>query len=59
MGEVGKAVRVRFRDDLLCGIRAQTGDLSEALHRRMMRSEQVRLIELAEVVFDQSRFFQR
>ena len=50
-----------FRNDLLRGISAQTRHLGEPLHRIMMFSKEVRhlLIELAEVVFDQSPFFQR
>jgi hypothetical protein len=40
-----------LRDDLLCGIDAESGDLGEPLHRVVVRREQVghQLIELAEV----------
>ena len=50
-----------FRNDLLRGISAQARYLGEPMHRIMMFSKEVRhlLIELAEVVLDQSQFFQR
>ena len=50
-----------FRNDLLCGISAQAGDLGKPLHRIMMCSKEVRhlLIELVQVVLDQSQFFER
>jgi hypothetical protein len=50
-----------FRDDLLRGIDAESGDLGEALHRVVVGREQVDhlLIELAEVILDHAQFLQR
>ena len=49
----------RFRDDLLCRIDAEAGDLGEALHGVVVGRKQVGhlLIELAEVSLDQAQFF--
>jgi hypothetical protein len=57
----GRGGRADLRDDLLCGIDAETGDLGEALHRVVVSREQVGhlLIELAEVILDHAQFFQR
>src|SRR5207244_271752 len=51
----------RLRNDLLRGIHAEPWDFGEALHCLMMLGEEVGhlLIELAEVVLDQSQFVQR
>jgi hypothetical protein len=50
-----------FRNDQLRGIDAQARDFGHALHRLLMVGQELRhlLIELAEVILDQSQFFQR
>ena len=49
-----------FGNDLLRGIHAQTGHLGESLHRILVRAEQRRhfLVELADLLFDQSQFLE-